>query len=260
MCARLGFDGIELICQEDYRCGIHPDATLHDAQELGSRLHRLGAPVIALSPYEKRIADRIEAVRLAAVERLAHAIALAASLGATKLRVLAGEEVACTEWGDALPRLARSLRHLAARAREHGITLLVENHMDTMATSAERTVAICEAVACDNVRILFDPANLATLGAEGFLESFALQKRWIGHVHVKDAVTDHGRRRSVVPGEGRDPWPALFAAMRESGYESDVSVEYERRWLPELPDPEIALPSAKKFIEQHLNPNLHIRA
>lgn len=259
LCSRLGLDGIELICQAGYRCGIDPEAALEEARELGRRLRQRGAPVVVLSPYEKQIADPNETVREAAVSRLCHAVALAAALGATKVRILAGEEVPDNDWQDALERLTPSLRHLAAAACKSGITLLIENHMDTMATSAARTVAICEAAACDNVRVLFDPANLATLGAEGFLESFELQRCWIGHVHVKDATVCLGRRHSVVPGEGDDPWPELFFALKVNGYQDDFSIEYERRWLPDLPNAEEALPRAKQFIKRHLTDGLPVR-
>jgi sugar phosphate isomerase/epimerase len=168
------------------------------------------------------------------------------------VRVLAGEEVSPDEWSGALDRLTSSLRQLAAVAGEYGVMLVVENHMDTMATSAVKTVSICEATACDNVRILFDPANLATLEAEDFLQGFRLQRDWIAHVHVKDAIVDRGSRRSVVPGEGRDPWPTLFSEIQASGYHGDFAIEYERRWLPDLPAAEDALPQAKLFIERYL--------
>jgi sugar phosphate isomerase/epimerase len=257
--AQLGFDGIELICQSGYPCGIDPEASLDEARALGSTLRRLGAPVVVLSPYEKRIADENEVKRQEAVNRLSHAIALAAALGATKFRILAGEEVPDDAWPAALDRLTTSLHHLAAGAQKDGVTLLIENHMDTLAVSAKRTRAICEAVARDNVRILFDPANLATLQAEGFLESFALQHPFIGHVHVKDAVMQAGLRRAVVPCEGQDPWPELFAALRASGYDGDLSIEYERRWQHHLPPAEEALPRAKQFIERHLAEEIRIQ-
>lgn len=250
--SRLGFDGIELICQAGYQCGLDPDAAIEDARKLGLELRQLGAPVRVLSAYEKRIADHDESIREFAVRRLSRSITLAAALGATRVRVLAGEEVSADDWSGALDRLTSSLRQLAAIAGEYGVMLLVENHMDTMATSAVKTVSICEATGCDNVRILFDPANLATLGAEDFLQGFRSQRDWIAHVHVKDAIVDHGGRRSVVPGEGGGPWPALFAEIQASGYRGDFAIEYERRWLPELPAAEDALPRAMLFIERYL--------
>ena len=124
--------------------------------------------------------------------------------------------------------------------------------MDTMATSAVRTVEICTAIDRDNVGILFDPANLATLGAESFLDGLALQAPMIRHVHVKDAVIVGGGRRSVVPGTGTDPWPEVVHALQAGGYDGHYSLEYERRWLPDLPPAEIALPIGISFLESCL--------
>jgi L-ribulose-5-phosphate 3-epimerase len=169
-------------------------------------------------------------------------------MGARGVRILAGEEVGDHRFPAALSRLAVSLRRLSEVAAPHSITLLVENHMDTMAISALRTVAICEAVARPNVGILFDPANLAALKAEGFLDALALQARYIGHVHIKDAIIGDGARRTVVPGEGLDPWPETIAALSRYGFGGDYAIEYEKRWIPDLPSAEVALPRALSWL------------
>jgi L-ribulose-5-phosphate 3-epimerase len=248
LAAALGFDGVELICQANYRCGIDPAASLHDASELGVAARDLGAPIVVLSPYEKRIADVDENVRATALGHLEHVICMAAAMGARGVRILAGEEVGDDKFPAALSRLAASLRLLSDVAAPHSITLLIENHMDTMAISALRTVAICEAVARPNVGILFDPANLATLKAEGFLEALALQASYIRHVHVKDAIVGGGVRRTVVPGEGLDPWPETIAALSRYGFEGDYAIEYEKRWIHDLPSADVALPKALSWL------------
>jgi sugar phosphate isomerase/epimerase len=81
LAAALGFDGVELICQANYRCGIDPAASVDDASELGVAARHLGAPIIVLSPYEKRIADADENVRATALGHLEHVICMAAAMG-----------------------------------------------------------------------------------------------------------------------------------------------------------------------------------
>src|SRR5258706_12327015 len=245
---RLGFAGLELICQAGYPCGIDPHISIDEARTLGARLREMGAPVVALTPHEKRIADEAEAVRPAATPALCRAVEVAAALGATGMRVLAGEDASYGLWPRALELATTSLRAIAEAAGHRGVTLYIENHMDTLAVSARRTVAICEAVDRDNVRILFDPANLATLGAEGFRESFELQKRWIGHVHAKDAVGLGRQRQPTILGQGGDPWRELLRTLRDDGYSGAIALEYERRWVPSLPDAGIALPQSKAII------------
>lgn len=248
MARQLGFSGLELICDEGYLCGIAPSSSTGDAEELKQALAAAGSQVVVLSAYEKAFADADRAERDACLRRFSHTLALAGALGASAVRVLAGREVADDEWPRALERVAASLQSVADIAGEHGITLLIENHMGTMATSARRTVEICEAVGRENLRILFDPANLAFMEAEDFLSAYRLQRSRIGLVHVKDAIGQGSRRRSVVPGEGNDPWEALLSAMTSDGYAGPLSIEYERRWIADLPPANRALPRALSFV------------
>jgi len=69
----------------------------------------------------------------------------------------------------------------------------------------------------------------------------------IAHVHLKDAR----RRRAAgadddweltLLGEGEVPVRACVEAVRRDGYDGWLSVEWEKRWHPELAEPEVALP------------------
>ncbi|MBZ9719239.1 sugar phosphate isomerase/epimerase [Mesorhizobium sp. AD1-1] len=253
LASRLGFDGVELICQADYRCGVSPVESEHAVRALGVAAAGLGVPVAVLSSYEKRFAVPGTATRMQAIDGVRRELDLAAALGAGQIRLLAAEEVEAAAWEAALDRFRASLTLIADHAAERGIEILIENHMDTMATSAARTVAACGSIERKNVGILYDPANLATIGAEDFHDSFELQKTLIRHVHVKDAVLENEKRKSVVPGEGSDPWPETIRALYADGYRGHYSLEYERRWLAHLPPAEVALPAGKNFLEQCLD-------
>jgi len=232
--AELGLDGIELIIQDGYRCGLAQDASARTARAIGTAAAAQGVPIRVLVCYEKGACAEAVPERARAVDALRRAIDLAMAAGASGVRVLAGrDEVDDAAFPAAADRLAQSLRALSDHAAPHpGFALLIENHMDCIATTAARTVEICRATDRRNVAILFDPANLATLGAEDFPTAYALQRGCIRHVHVKDAVLEGGRRRSVAPGLGQDPWPAVIESLMRDGYRGDFSLEYERRWLP----------------------------
>jgi sugar phosphate isomerase/epimerase len=62
---------------------------------------------------------------------------------------------------------------------------------------------------------------------------------------VKDARPDPGRDDGwqLVPlGEGEVPVRDMLALLAAGGYQGWVSVEWEKRWHPEIAAPEVALP------------------
>lgn len=234
--ADLGLDGIELVVQHGYRCALPPDAPLAAAATLRDQAGALGLSVGGLVPYAKGQNHPDPCVRRAAVAELAHAVRLAAAAGAPVVRVFAGEAVAEQDWNRARDDLADALRELSGIAADTGVTLAVENHMDTMATTAARTMEIVRAVGHPATGVLFDPANLVLMQAEPPLDALAIQAAAIRHVHVKDMAWVGGQRRAALPGAGVVPWPDLVATLRAQGYAGAWSLEYEARWFPdELP-------------------------
>jgi len=234
--AELGLDGIELVVQHGYRCALPPDAPLTAVRALRDQATALGLSVGGLVPYAKGQNHPDPAVRRAATTELAHVVGLAAAAGAPIVRVFAGEAVAEDDWSRARDDLAAGLSELSGIAADLGVTLAVENHMDTMATTAARTMEIVRAVDHPATGILFDPANLAFMRAEAAVDALAIQAAAIRHVHVKDMAWVGGRRRAALPGAGVVPWPDLVGTLQTRGYAGAWSLEYEARWFPgELP-------------------------
>ena len=62
---------------------------------------------------------------------------------------------------------------------------------------------------------------------------------------VKDARRDAARAdgwQLVLLGQGEVPVREMLGLLRGDGYEGWISVEWEKRWHPEIPEPEVALP------------------
>jgi len=64
------------------------------------------------------------------------------------------------------------------------------------------------------------------------------------HVHVKDGRPrpDGASWDLVLMGEGEVPVLRSLRALRDGGYRGWLSVEWEKRWHPEIEEPEVALP------------------
>jgi fatty-acyl-CoA synthase len=62
------------------------------------------------------------------------------------------------------------------------------------------------------------------------------------NVHLKDARRTTDGWQLVLLGEGDIPVKDGLRLLHDAGYGDFVSVEWEKKWHPEIPDPEVAFP------------------
>ena len=247
--AGLGLQGIEIICANDYHCGVNLATSSSELNRIQQRTADSGLIVAGLVPYAKDMNHPDARARGQAVADLKRVVDIAVALDCRAIRVFGGHEVSPAEQGAALGWLAESLREVGEYGQAAGVKLNVENHMDTMATTAEMTMAIVRAVDLPNVGVLYDQANLAFMNSEVFEMAIALQGPRIQHVHVKDFYWRGTERIAAVLGEGIMPWEMIVAALNDLGYDGFYSLEYERRWFPDqLPPPAVGIKQCLEFL------------
>lgn len=260
-------DGAEVIWQDDYPAAISESAYLHDAHDARNLSRSLGLPIVALTPYMTGLNHPEEQQRRQAIARFERCVETAVIVGASKIRVYAGENHGGDDAVGSRARLVDSLGRLGQVAEAAGVVLCVENHFGTLAVSAAETANLIRDVGQPNVRILYDQANLTFTHCEDFPEAIALQASAIRHVHAKDLIfldrdapfsatqvhkldPESRHVRSKVIGQGILPWSEILAALMRSGYDDTVSIEYEARWAPELPPPEVGIPQSAGALRQ----------
>jgi sugar phosphate isomerase/epimerase len=158
------------------------------------------------------------------------------------------------------------MRTLGDIAMKSGVTLIIENHFNTMTLTAAQTTDVLKEISHPAVGALYDQANLAFTLAEGYEEAIELQKDFIRYVHVKDLVFKddkpefnafsvshpHENERntiSKVVGEGVIKWPEIIRSLERIGYDGWLSLEYERRWYPDqLPDASLGMKKGAKYL------------
>lgn len=240
--ARLELDGVELICTDGYQCGVALQTPEGELQALRRRAADQGLAIAGLVPYMKDMNSADGAARRRSIAEAKGAVDIAVKLGCPAVRILAGHEVPAAERDAALRRLAEALREIGEHARPAGVRLAIENHMDTMATSAAATMEIVRAVDLPNVGVLYDQGNLTHLGQEEYGPAIDLQWPHIHHVHAKDMLWLGSERRAAVMGDGIVPWPQIVRRLTALGYDGYYSLEYERRWSPDqLPPAEVGM-------------------
>ena len=104
--------------------------------------------------------------------------------------------------------------------------------------------------------VLWDMGHTARVGGETPSESYEAVGARVGYTHVKDAVHDpeHARAmddgwRYVPPGTGQLPLEEAIALLRQGGYEGWIMFEHEKRWHPELEEPEEIFPGFVRWIK-----------
>lgn len=264
----IGLDGAELVVQDGYRCAIPQQAEQHELEEIRNTADRLGLKIIALTPYYSRFNDLESGVREAEIRGIRRVIEYAGVLGAKYIRIYAGNYAQADTDPDGRKRacLVDSMRRLGEEAQRAGVTLVMENHFNTMTVSAADSISVAQEINHPAVGILYDQANLTFTGNEPWERALELQFAEIRYTHVKDLVfrgenteftssdVSHPKEeeRNVttkIVGEGVIPWPAILQALKDRGYEGWLSLEYERRWHPQdIPDARIGMKRSADYL------------
>lgn len=174
---------------------------------------------------------------------LLHWIELAHHLSVPIIRVFGGrgnggggDEAEENGW------VAHTLRHAVPEAKHAGVIVALETH-DAF-SSARRVAAVLREVNAPSVAALWDSHHPYECG-ESADEVVQLLDGRIAHAHVKDArrTAPGADTWQLVPiGEGEVPVAEMLAALKRHGYAGYVSVEWEKKWHPDLAEPEVALP------------------
>lgn len=216
-----GYDGLELrLLDGEPIDPLSLDAVTRRA--VGAALG--GVPLVSLDtsielarPFERELPAALE---------------LASEWRTSTVRVFGGES-------EALDDIARRLEPGLARAAALGVTVALETH-DSF-SSAALVGELLRRVDNPSFAAVWDVHHPYRVGESPDEVLHALGKH-IHLVHVKDA-----RRRGddweLVPlGAGDVPVCESLAALDTAGYDGWLTVEWEKRWHPELAEPEVALP------------------
>ena len=141
-----------------------------------------------------------------------------------------------------LEAAARVLEAAAPAAERLGVAIGVETHD---AFSASAVVAeLLALVGSASVGAVWDSHHPHRAG-ERAADVWANLGRRILLAQVKDARQDPAREdgwQLVLLGDGEVPVRDMLALLSAGGYQGWVSVEWEKRWHPEIAEPELALP------------------
>ncbi|TJY44117.1 sugar phosphate isomerase/epimerase [Cohnella pontilimi] len=237
--ARLGYDGIEVrgIGKEMFlpKCApFLPENRTRTMKELESK----GLEICCL---DTSCVFHNEQNFNASVEEGKATIDLAQSLGVPYIRI----------FGDAIPysdrreqtiaQVARGAAELSRYAEGKSVQVLLETHGDFADSNA--MLAVIDAVDSEAFGVLWDINNPYKYEpGETMIETYDKLGRHIKHTHIKDTLGRGPAAKIMLAGEGDVPISECVSILRNNGYEGWLSFEWEKRWHPDIEEPEVALP------------------
>lgn len=192
----------------EWGADVHlPPGALGRAQEISHRSEQLGIQESSYGSYFRAGVSDAEA-------EIAPLIETAAALGASHLRVWAGDTSGATAsdklWGDA----ARDLIAVADAADGHGISVSVEYHRGTLTETASDTIKLLTMADHSNLYSLWQP--VPDRAPADWLTELALLEPWLSHLHVFHWQPDTPRDQRRPLREGEADWQTLFAHWEQS--------------------------------------------
>jgi sugar phosphate isomerase/epimerase len=250
--ARHGFAAIELrglagemdLPKSPQFTGAKLKESLKDLDAFGLKISDLGASTNMHEPdAAKRARQMDEAKRF---------IELARQLSAPYVRVFPNRLVKGEERKITIGRIIEGLRELGDHAKGSGVTFIVESHGEFV--TSPPLLEIIQGADHPNVAFLWDAHHTCVAG-EAPAETFKQLGRYIRHTHLKDSRKPEGdekNRRYVLTGSGEVPVKETVKILAAGGYRGYYGFEWEKKWRPEIEEPEVAIPHYAKVMRQYL--------
>ncbi|MHC4712453.1 MAG: sugar phosphate isomerase/epimerase family protein [Planctomycetota bacterium] len=241
---RLGYDGVEIR-------GIKRVFDLSQAGEFGEEviadtrlLFADAGLAVASIDASASFCWEDDEKQTAAFDEAARHVDIAERMGSKLVRVFGGnvpEGQPLEKWAGIL---ADNLRRLADVAAPKGVSIMIETH-DSWCRAAD-LMPVVETVGSKNVKVLWDLMH-PWIHGESMAEAAARFGWHVVHCHIKDCLKDG---TLTLLGEGEIPLEEAFRELRKMDFDGYVSLEWEKAWHEDLPDPEVAFPQAIEYMRE----------
>lgn len=150
---------------------------------------------------------------------------------------------------DAAARVADGINALCDYAQGTDVRILLEVHGDF--NTVEIIGSVIEKMNHEKAGILWDIAHSDRVYKEDFLPFYETIKPYLYHVHIKDHKRlPDGRTALCHVGDGDIPIRQIRNVLLKDGYKGYFSLEWEKKWHPELAEPEQEFPTFRAFMEE----------
>jgi 3-hexulose-6-phosphate synthase len=169
--------------------------------------------------------------RAAQVRKLKSDIQVASQLGASCVRVTAGQEYPNVSRSEGVGYVVEAFHECLAFAEDHGIWLAYENHYKDyfwkrpdFSQQPDVFLEILNAMKDTPLKVNFDFANPIMIGQDPVPVLREVVDRVV-HVHCTDRARFNEYTHAAA-GEGLVDYPTLFEILQDAGYDGWLSIEY----------------------------------
>ncbi|MBN1136515.1 MAG: sugar phosphate isomerase/epimerase [Anaerolineae bacterium] len=183
------------------------------------------------------------------MDELRRNMELAAKLDAHIVRVYGGRVPEGYTVDSIMPIVVENLRQAGDEAEEYDITLALETHDDW--TDSTVFARLMREVDHPRVRVLWDLHHPFRTTGEAPELTYANLAPYTVSTHVKDSrptaftrpdPAARGGHTYVLLGEGDVPLKTMLDLLVAGGYDGYAILEWEKRWIPTLAEPETVFP------------------
>lgn len=240
-----GYDGVDFRgIKDEMECYKIPEFT-DGAQQTIQRFADAGLEISGFSSGAYMFSQELED-REASIAEVGRYGELCKAMGVGFIRVFGGY-LKETDRAEAIKISVDTLEQMAALAGP--ACVVVETHDDWIETAPLGQVL--ERVNAPNVAALWDLHHPYRFKGESPQESYDNIGRYTRYAHVKDSKpSPDGRGESALAGEGDVPLGEMIALLKAGGYDGYLTLEWEKRWQPEIADPEEAFPAYARYLRE----------
>lgn len=228
---------------------IPPDLPASERAQIKDILNRYDIKMIGIGA-STRFAFADADTRQDNVDQLIAYLELANDLEVPLVRTFGSPSQLDISMEDAIRFVAESLNQVAPAAERLGVDVMLETH-DAFCKGVD-VGAVLRQVPSKSIGAVWDVHHPYRMGED-------IQTTWdaIGartkHVHIKDARRrDDGSWQLVLLGEGEVPCREVIQLLAEKGYDGFLAAEWEKKWHPEIEEPEVALPQHAEALRSWL--------
>ena len=229
---------------------IPPDLSAEGRRQVKETVARHKIRIVGLGA-STRFSSPDPAERRANLEQLRQYLELASDLEVPMVRTFGGNVADGHTVDETVDWVAQSLNEAAPSAQALGVQVVLETH-DAFCRGAEVAKVLAQ-VNSPWVNAVWDVHHPFRMG-ESVAETWRLIGPRVKHVHIKDArLRPDGDWQLVLLGEGEVPCRQVIELLVREGYMGWLAAEWEKKWHPEIEEPEVALPQHARVLREWIS-------